>query len=77
MRKPIEVETLDELTNMMKNAKLSFIINFTKLYISKFRFTDKKNMYGIILKLTHIEIIPEDLNSDEEEKGERITRRKS
>ena len=61
----------------MQNAKLRFIINFNKLYINRYAFTGKKKMYGIILKLTHIEIVPQDLNSDEEEKGGRITRRKS
>ena len=76
-RNPIEVETLDELTNMMQNAKLRFIISFNKLYINRYAFTGKKKMYGIILELTHIEIVPQDLNSDEEEKGGRITRRKS
>ena len=81
VRKPVDVASISELSDIIKNAKMRFIIQFQKLYIMKNAFNGSKRMFGIILTITHIEIIQHEMisqievSSEEEEIQEpRITR---
>ena len=81
MRKPVDVASIRELSDIIKNAKMCFIIQFQKLYVMKNAFNGSKRMFGIILTITHIEIIQHEMisqieiSSEEEEIQEpRITR---
>lgn len=56
-RKLININSLDDLSYLMRNSKIRVIINFNKLYIMKNSFNNSKKNYGVVLKLTHLEVI--------------------
>jgi hypothetical protein len=81
IRKLVEIASLNELSDLVKNARMRFIIKFQKLYIMKNAFNGNKKMFGITLNITHIEIIKNEIinqidenSEDEKIEGKKITR---
>ena len=70
MRKPVDVASINELSDIIKNAKMRFIIQFQKLSIMKNAFNGSKRMFGIILTITHIEIIQHEMIDQVDESSE-------
>lgn len=53
----VELSTFDQLVEFIKiRSKLRFIISFSKLYAMKTKSGAEKKKYGIIIKVTHIEV---------------------
>lgn len=60
----VSISTFDDLVSFVKfRSKLRFVINFSKLYAMKTKVGMEKKKYGIILKLTHMEIQRPNTNS--------------
>ena len=57
IREKHNITSFEELVEFIKfKSKLKFIISFSKLYAMKTKSGNEKKKYGIILKLTHVEI---------------------
>ena len=56
-RTKIEITSFDDLLHHVKFlSKLRFIISFAKIYAMKTKNGSEKKKYGIVLKITHIEV---------------------
>jgi hypothetical protein len=56
-RTKIDITSFDDLLNHVKFlSKLRFIISFAKIYAMKTKNGSEKKKYGIVLKITHIEV---------------------
>ena len=70
VRKPVDVASISELSDIIENAKMRFIIKFQKVHIMKNAFKGSQRMVGIILTITRIEIIQHEMISNIEVSSE-------
>ena len=70
VRRPVDAASIRDLSDIIKNAKMRVIIHFQKLYVMENAFNGSKNMFGIILTITHIEIIQHEMISQIEVSSE-------